>query len=761
MNNKIDIIRVGRNIILASLETITGEIVSIIYYNEYNGYTVADMDMDNQLVTVIGFFPELQEGEKITVSGKWVTHPEYGMQFKAESFHVEVPSSEDAIEKYLSSGMIQGIGPVTAQRMVAHFGKDTLDIIQFHPNRLTEVEGIGKKKAGQILQSFEEQQGLREVMLFLQKFGVTPRHAVKLYKKYGDRTIATIKENPYKMAEDVIGIGFKMADEIAMNMGIDHRSNYRIIAGVKYALYQIHHEGHTYCPENKLVEDAAQLLQIEREEVESHLTDIVMKGHLKLELIEQKRVYYSIPFYRAEEEVAWRILALSMTEIEQDILDLDQRIQQVEQKNQILLASRQRQAIVEAMNNGLLIITGGPGTGKTTIINSILDILEEMNEDVLLAAPTGRAAKRMTEATGREAKTIHRLLEYGFSGEGDDQFFQKNEEDPLPADVVIIDEVSMVDILLMNSLLKAITPGTRLILVGDKDQLPSVGPGNVLKDIIECGVVKVVHLNEIFRQAQESMIVINAHHINKGELPLLNVKDKDFFFERTQSKEDILKIIVNLCSTRLPKYKGFDPLQDIQVLTPMKKGVVGVRQLNQSLQEVLNPSNPSKEEKKMGEVLFREGDKIMQIKNNYNIKWINIHQQEEQEGEGVFNGDFGIIESIDLEEGTVEVIFDEEKLVKYEFNQLDELELAYAITVHKSQGSEFPVVVMPMSWGPPMLLTRNLLYTAVTRAKSLVVLVGTEKYLVNMVKNDHINSRYTGLKERIRIKLDMMGEKDV
>ncbi|MCR1898236.1 ATP-dependent RecD-like DNA helicase [Irregularibacter muris] len=741
---------------MSGLERITGQIVSIIYYNEHNGYTVADMDWEEQLVTVVGFFPELQEGEQVSLSGKWVTHPEYGMQFKAESFHVEIPSSEESIEKYLASGVIKGIGPVTAKRMVRHFGKDTLDIIQFHPYRLTEVEGIGEKKAEQIILSYEEQQGLREVMLFLQNYGVTPRYAVKLYKKYGEKTIATLKENPYKMAEDVIGIGFKIADQVAMNMGIDPRSNYRITAGVKYALYQVHNNGHIYYPEEQLIANAAKLLEVPREEVQNYLVDMVMKGHIKLEMIDEERVYYSIAFYRAEEEVAWRIVALSMTESEENIIDLQDKINGVEKKNNILLAARQRQAIEESMDKGVLVITGGPGTGKTTIINSILDILEEMDEEVLLAAPTGRAAKRMAEATGREAKTIHRLLEYGFAKEEENQYFQKNEEAPLEADVVIIDEVSMVDILLMNHLLKAIQPGTRLILVGDVDQLPSVGPGNVLKDIIESGVVKVVQLNEIFRQAQESMIVVNAHHINKGELPLLNVKNKDFFFHRIHTKEEVLSTLVDLCSTRLPKYKGFDPLQDIQVLSPMKKGILGVHQLNQSLQEKLNSPHKNKKQKQMGEVIFREGDKVMQIKNNYNIRWENIADGEELKGEGVFNGDFGIIESIDLEEGKLRVIFDEEKLVEYEFNQLDELELAYAVTVHKSQGSEFSVVVMPMSWGPPMLLTRNLLYTAVTRAKSLVVLVGLEKYLLDMIKNNHINKRYTGLSQRIRDKLNFL-----
>lgn len=741
---------------MTSLERIKGEIISIVYYNDANGYTVADINMQGKLVTVVGFFPELQEGEQVTLMGKWVVHPDYGTQFKAENFEVEVPSSVDAIERYLASGLIRGIGPVTAKRLVDHFGRDTLDIIQFHPYRLTEIEGIGEKRAGQIIQSFEEQRGLREVMLFLQGYGVTPRHAVKLYKKYGDRTIPTIKENPYRMAEDISGIGFRMADQIAMSMGIQPQSAYRIAAGVKYALFQFHQEGHTYCPEDVLIKNSSDLLGIGAEEVEGHLTDLVIKGQFKLEMVDDGRVYYTIPFYRAEEEVAHQIIALAMTKMDNQIPDLDQRIQRMERKNGILLASRQRQAVREAMQNGLLVITGGPGTGKTTIINSILDILEDLDEVVLLAAPTGRAAKRMTETTGREAKTIHRLLEYAFGKEGEDPFFQKNEESPLSADVVIIDEVSMVDILLMNHLLKAIEPGTRLIMVGDVDQLPSVGPGNVLKDIIESAVVKVVHLNEIFRQARESMIVINAHHINRGELPLLNVENKDFFFHRARSKEELLRTIVDLAARRLPRYKDYDPLRDIQVLTPMKKGVVGVRQLNESLQEVLNPPQSSKKEKKVGEVLFRVGDKVMQIRNNYQMTWQVVGHPEGEKGEGVFNGDLGIIQSMDLEEGKLRVLFDDDKLVDYDFSQLDELELAYAVTIHKSQGSEFPVVLMPISWGPPMLLTRNLLYTAVTRAKSLVVLVGMEQYLVQMVKNDYISHRYTGLQQRIRTKLEFL-----
>lgn len=741
---------------MSSLDRITGQIVSIIYYNDFNGYTVADFDMQEELVTIIGFFPELQEGEELNLTGKWVTHAEYGMQFKVESFYVEEPSTIEAIEKYLASGLIKGVGPVTAKRLVNHFGKDVLDIIQFYPKRLMEVEGIGEKKLHQIILSYEEQQGLREVMLFLQKFGVTPRHAVKLYKKYGDKTIGTLKENPYKMAEDIMGVGFKTADQIAIKMGIDSRSNYRITAGVKYALYQIHNEGHTYCPENMLIENAMKLLEVPQEEIENDILDMTMKGHIKLEMMNGEKAYYSIPFFKAEEEVAWRIISLSSIESEDPLSDIDEKIIDLEKKSKIRLASRQREAIIESMNNGVLVITGGPGTGKTTIINSILDILEGRDEKVLLAAPTGRAAKRMTETTGRESRTIHRLLEYGFSKEEEGQFFQKNEEEPLEADVVIIDEMSMVDTMLMNHLLKAISVGTRLIMVGDVDQLPSVGPGNVLKDIIDSKMIKVVQLNKIFRQAKESMIVVNAHKINSGELPLLNVKDNDFYFHRIPSKEDVLKTVVDLCSRRLPKYKGFNPLQDIQVLSPMKKSIVGVYQLNKSLQEVLNPPSKDKVEKKFGDLLFREGDKVMQIKNNYNIAWTSILGQGEEKGEGVFNGDFGILQSIDLEEGKLVVLFDEEKSVEYDFNQLDELELAYAVTVHKSQGSEFPVVVMPISWGPPMLLTRNLLYTAVTRAKEFVVLVGLEKYLLNMIKNDYINKRYTGLCQKIRAKVEVL-----
>ena len=544
---------------MASLEEIKGIINSIIYYNNFNGYTIADLHSGGELITIIGFFPELQEGEEVSLTGKWVTHREYGLQFKVETFNVSIPSSIEAIEKYLSSGLIKGIGPVIAKRMVSHFGKDTLDIIQFHPSRLTEIVGIGEKTAKKILESYEEQQGLREVMLFLQNYGVTPKHAVKLYKRYQDKTIAIIKENPYKMAEDIVGIGFKKADQIAMSMGIEYNSQYRISAGVKYALYQIHTEGHTFCPEEELIKNAAELMGLDYDQVAGVLMDIVVKGHLKLEIIDGERVYYSIPFFRAEEEVALRIVSLVLTEIDNKIIDLDKRIMEVERRNKILLANSQRKAIEESMNNGLLVITGGPGTGKTTIINSILDILEENNEEVLLAAPTGRAAKRMEEATGREAKTIHRLLEYGFSREGEEQSFQKNQDSPLKADVIIIDEVSMVDILLMNHLLKAIAPGARLILVGDVDQLPSVGPGNVLKDIIESGIVKVVYLKEIFRQAQESMIVLNAHKINKGELPQLNMKNKDFFFDRAQSNEEILKIIIDHALAVYP---------NIRVLTP-------------------------------------------------------------------------------------------------------------------------------------------------------------------------------------------------
>jgi len=653
------------------------------------------------------------------------------------------------MEKYLSSGLIKGVGPVTAKRLVEHFGLDTLDIIQFNPDRLTEVEGIGPAKAQLIASSFAEQKEIREVMIYLQSYGISTTYAIKIYKMYGANTIPYIKENPYRLAEDVVGIGFKIADKIARSMGVPYDSPYRIAAGTKYVLSQASSNGHTYLPQDELVMQAAQLLQVDSKLVELAISNLAVNQAIILEDMEDHRAVYLAPFYYAEMGVCRRLMDLAMADV--DILegDLEEDLKRIQKEQGIILAKQQREAVIKSLTNGVVVITGGPGTGKTTTINCIIKLLEDRGMAVELAAPTGRAAKRMTEATGREAKTIHRMLEYGFSDEGD--FFQKDENDPLLVDAVIIDEMSMVDILLMNHLLKAILPGTRLIMVGDVDQLPSVGPGNVLRDIIQSGIITVVRLTEIFRQAQESMIILNAHRINRGEYPYLNVKEKDFFIDRKEEPERILDSLIDLTCRRLPKYGNYHPMRDIQILVPMKKGTIGVHNLNLELQKVLNPPSPQKKEKLNRDTLFRVGDKVMQIKNNYKTKWRRFAGgQEVEEGEGVFNGDMGYIKSIDEEEQTLTVLFDDDKEVVYDFSQLDELELAYAISIHKSQGSEFSVVLIPLAWGPPMLMTRNLLYTAVTRAKEMVVIVGRERTIAQMVENNYIDRRYSGLAHRLK-----------
>ncbi len=732
------------------LVSVQGTVEEIIFQNESNGYTVAILENDEDVVTIVGVMPMLNIGETLEIHGQWEQHPSYGEQLKVEVYTEVIPATLKGIERYLSSGLISGIGPKTAKNIVNTFGTEALEILQYSPHRLKEISGIGEKKANRIAEAFQEQRELKDVMLFLQGYGISPTYGIKIYKKYGNETISKVKENPYRLVEDIFGIGFKMADNIAQSMGIQHNSKYRINAGVKYVLMDSSTSGHTYIPKEILLDKAVEILKVEKIYIEESIKELALKQHLKLEDIDGEICVYYIPFYYAEVNVSKKLVELSRVELNEVDMDIDQQIVELEQKSGIRYAENQKEAIKEALLNGVLIVTGGPGTGKTTTINSIIKLLESQGYDIELAAPTGRAAKRMSEATGKEARTLHRLLEYSFMDDMGEMAFGKNEESPLDTDVIIVDEVSMVDILLMNSLSKAIMPGTRLILVGDVDQLPSVGPGNVLRDIIDSGIIKVVELNEIFRQAQESMIVVNAHKINKGEPPRLNVRDKDFFFIRQNNPQKILDTILGLCKDRLPNFNGYDPLKDIQVLTPMKKGDVGVNSLNQNLQRTLNPEASYKDEKKQGDQFFRVGDKIMQVKNNYRTKWKQYKDDGTvEEGEGVFNGDFGYIMGIDDEEGEVMVQFDDNREVNYPFGQLDELKLAYATTIHKSQGSEFPVVIIPICWGPPMLLTRNLLYTAVTRARELVVLVGMERYLYMMIKNNRINKRYSALDNRI------------
>ena len=732
------------------LLTLEGMVEDIIFRNETNTYTVATLNTSDGNATIVGYVPFINIGETMKVEGDWIYHPTYGEQLEISSISLVVPSTVNGIEKYLSSGLIPYIGPKTAKKIVGKFGLDTLDIIQYNPERLKEIEGIGDKKLKKIVEAFAEQVEVRDIMVFLQQYGITPNYAIRIYKQYGKDTINIISENPYKLSEDIFGIGFKTADKIAQNMGISLKSPYRIEGGIRFIINRYAGRGHSYVPKEELIYATSELLEVEADLIEESIRDLAIKGIVHILNINDETLIYYTPFHVAENNVSRKVVELSRVELDDFELDIDKAIKSIEGEEGINFANKQIEAIKESIENGMVVITGGPGTGKTTIINAIIKIFQDQGLNVLLAAPTGRAAKRMTETTGIEAKTIHRLLEYSYMEEGV-MAFGLNEESPLETDLLIIDEASMIDILLMNNLLKAVVPGTRLVLVGDVDQLPSVGAGNVLKDIIESGVVKVVKLDEIFRQAEESMIVVNAHRINKGEFPFLNEKEKDFYFIRENNSKNIVNIVLDLCKKRLPNYYGVDSFKDIQVLAPMKKGDAGINVLNKELQNILNPKEYGKKEKIIGDELFRVGDKVMQIKNNYTTEWeIFKDGKLEEKGEGVFNGDFGIILDIDDDSRTMKILFDDEKEVEYSFNQLDELKLSYATTVHKSQGSEFPVVVMPIYWGPPMLLTRNLLYTAITRAKKLVVLVGQERYLKTMIANNRVTKRYSSLDYKIR-----------
>lgn len=727
-----------------------GRLIEIIFQNEANGYTVGILETEEEEVTLVGCMPTLKEGEHLLVKGSWIIHPVYGEQLEVEEYRPLLPSSEEGIINYLASGIIPGIGKKMAKRLVDHFGKEVMEVIELHPHRLIEVSGIGKTKADTIAEAFQEQRELREIILFLSQYGISPNYAVRIYKTYGEDTISTLQENPYRLAEDIVGIGFITADGIARSMGIAPNSRYRIYAGTRYALNTFHIEGHTYAPKELLLQRTVELLKVEEGMVEEAIQNLALHQQIQIERRGESLIVYAMPYYYAETSVCNRLIELSRVKLEEVEIDVDKELQIIQQDEGITLAENQKEAIKSAIDNGIMVMTGGPGTGKTTTINVLIKIFEKLKMKITLGAPTGRASKRMTEATGKEAKTIHRLLELGFSEEKESMLFQRDEENPLSADVIIIDEMSMVDILLMHSLMKAVAPGSRLILVGDVDQLPSVGAGNVLRDIIDSKIVKVVRLKEIFRQAEESMIIVNAHKINQGNYPLLNVKDKDFYFITKHQKENVLQTVIQLVKTRLPNHYQYDAIKDIQVLTPMKKGEVGTISLNKQLQDALNPMAPWKNQRQMRDKVFRVGDKVMQIKNNYNLKWESQDPDAlEERGEGVFNGDIGYIQAIDKQAQELTVLFDDDRLVNYNFSQLEELELAYCITIHKSQGSEFPVVVMPVTWGPPMLLTRNLLYTAITRARELVVLVGTQNYLRRMIDNNEIVQRYSGLGYRL------------
>ncbi|WP_415330129.1 ATP-dependent RecD-like DNA helicase [Clostridium perfringens] len=733
------------------MEALNGIVESIVFKSSDTGYTVIKFRENNIIHTAVGVLPHVKEGQNLKITGSWVNHSQFGKQFKVEECEEILPTSKDGIEKYLSSGIIQGIGPVTAKKIVNKFGEDTLNILDNTIERLKEIEGIGRKKLETIIESYREQRELKNITIFLQTHGLSVNQCLKIYKKYGASSVDTVKNNPYILCDEISGIGFKTSDKIARSLGIEIDSPFRIQSGIRYVINEFCANGHTFMPKDELIKEASNVLTVSGDIIEENIKNAALDRKIKLEKVNDKEGVFTIPNYYCELGITNRILTLAISNFQDISVDVDHLILQFEKKNNITFAESQKDAIISAFQNGIEIITGGPGTGKTTIIKCIIEIFETCGLKVLLGAPTGRAAKRMSESTGKEATTIHRMLDMGVFEKEESVFVTNAEEHSLEADVVIIDEASMIDITLMNALLKSIKVGTRLIIVGDVDQLPSVGAGNVLNDFIESGFTKVVRLKEIFRQGKESMIVVNAHKINKGEMPKLNEKGTDFFFIRNDIQEGILNTIIDLINTRLPKFNSnLDKLKSIQVLVPMKKGVLGVTNLNERIQNVLNPKAPYKKEKEFRSMVFREGDKVMQIKNNYSLKWTRIAGKGEHEGSGVFNGDMGFIESIDLEGKKLSIIFDDERRVIYDFMYLDELDLAYAITIHKSQGSEFPVVIIPAYMGAPLLMNRNLLYTGITRAKEMVVVVGIPKALKYMVDNTRSMERYSSLNWRIK-----------
>lgn len=736
------------------LEEKQGTIAEIIFHNRENGYTVAIFETETDAFTAVGSLPAVTAGRSYILQGEFTTHPVYGEQFSIKSFEEVMPSTEDGIREFLASEAMKGIGRKTAAAIVSVFGTDTLRVIEEEPHRLTDVPGIGKKTAERISLAFGKHREFASIVLYLQQFGINAEYAMKLYRVYGSGTIEAVKENPYRLVEDIFGVGFKKADKIADRMGVARDDEFRIKSGVKFTLSYFAGEGNTFLPQDMLCEKAGQLLDLPIELIEEQLIDMAFEGDIYIEKLDGRNAVFLAAYYLAEQNVCKCLSAINDAQLKPVAGGIDSLISRTENATGIYLSENQKHAVKTSLQMGVSIITGGPGTGKTTIINTIINILEESGLKTAIAAPTGRAAKRITETSGHYASTIHRLLEYYFSESENMMRFGKTKEDPLDYDAVIVDEASMIDLILMNGLVSAIRPGTRLVIVGDADQLPSVGAGNVLRDMISSEYIYSTKLTEIFRQAKESMIVVNAHRINHGEYPDCNAKGKDFFLLRRSAEKEMLETIKTLCLKRLPDYySDISPTADIQVLTPVRKGLLGSINLNRELQDVLNPPCAELEEKQFGDRIFREGDKVMQIKNNYQMTWKNL--EDFTEGEGVFNGDIGVIHRVDREFNEVTVVYDEVRYVTYNFNQLDELELAYAITVHKSQGSEFPIVIMPVSWFPPVLATRNLLYTGVTRGKRAVVLVGSENKLDAMVDNDRINERFSGLGVRLSRIMEM------
>lgn len=732
------------------MATVSGYVEHIIFRNQENGYTVMEVSDHGNKLTMVGSLSYINEGEYIEAEGELTEHPVYGEQFQIKTFGIKVPEDTEAIERYLGSGIIKGVGAALAARIVKKFKLDTFRIMEEEPERLAEVKGINEAKAAKIAEQAAEKRELRQAMLFLQQYGISVNLAAKIYKEYGPKLYSIIKTNPYRIADDIPGVGFKIADEIAAKAGIRGDSDFRIKSGLLYVLLQALNQGHVYLPMELLRQRTAGLLGIELEDIERHIMDLVMDKRLVVRETPEGQAVYAARFFYMEMNIAKMLQDLDVHYQVPD-LEIQRRMDRIERQEKIVLGEQQRAAFAKAVKNGLLVVTGGPGTGKTTVIRTIIRYFESEDMDIFLAAPTGRAAKRMTEATGCEARTIHRMLE--LSGVPEDSsaaaHFERNEQNPLEADAIIIDEMSMVDISLMYALLKAVTVGTRLILVGDVDQLPSVGPGNILRDVIESNRFEVVKLDKIFRQAAQSDIIVNAHKINSGQEIDIKARSRDFLFIVRPDANAIINASITLVREKLPAYVKAQ-MYDIQVMTPMRKGALGVERLNRILQAFLNPADPSKNEREAGEFTYREGDKVMQVKNNYQMGWeIRSHGVAVEKGTGIFNGDMGIIRRIDSFGERMDVEYDEHRMVTYEFGQLGELELAYAITIHKSQGSEYPAVVIPLLSGPKMLMNRNLIYTAVTRAKSCVCIVGLPQTFREMVSNTTQHRRYSSLKQRI------------
>lgn len=736
---------------------LTGQLTEIIYQNEVNSYLIGILETEEDTITIVGYMPFLVEGDYIKVIGNFVTHKEYGIQFKVETFEKIMPKTLESLEKYLSNGTIKGIGPATAKKIVKLFGEDTINVFKFEPEKLTQIKGITKEKAIEMAQCFVENWELWQIVGFLDNFGISPANAKNIYKKLGPQTIDEIEENPYILIDLVKGVDFTKLDKYALENGFDINNYKRIKCGIKYSLLKITYNGHCCTLEENLIKYVKDLLKVEDDDIEHCLIDLNVKEEIVIEKREEENWVYSKELYEAEANIASKLIVLDSAKNIKKIAGFNEELEKIEKVGNIKLSSKQKEAIQTVNSNNVVIITGGPGTGKTTIIKNVIEIYKTHGKKVVLCAPTGRAAKRMTEMTGEEAKTLHRLLEIGKIEKENEFTIMNYEVAPIDADVIIVDEASMVDIYLMNYLLNGIYQGTKLILVGDTDQLPSVGPGSVLKDIINSERIKTIFLDEIFRQAAQSKIIVNSHRVNDGEYFLEKEEQKDlkddFFYIKEKSQDVMLAQLISLCKGRLENFGNYNFFENIQILSPTKKGILGTKELNKKLQEELNPSDDKKNEKKVGDIIFREGDRVMQVKNNYDIYWEkgNTLSLNYETGTGIFNGEIGKIVKIDFINKQIKILFDDEKEAWYAFSDMDQIEHAYAITVHKAQGSEFDVVIVVVTQSSAMLLTRNLLYTGLTRAKKLLILIGNDNVVKFMIQNADTKIRNTGLEYKLKM----------